>query len=80
MCHGKTKREVMDARRIVKKKKEKEGKDFEKCKGEGGGMDLYKGIQNCLYVPLDALYCQSNAVEQESLDYYIQPVKENTRR
>lgn len=33
MGHGKTKREVVDIiRRIVKKKKEKEDKDFGKCK------------------------------------------------
>ena len=40
--------------KTVKKKKEKKGKDFEKCKFmvRDGGMDLYKGIQNCLYIPL----------------------------
>ena len=44
MGQGKTKREVIDVvRRTVKKKKEKEGKDFEKCKFNGG-MDMYKGI------------------------------------
>ena len=38
MGHGKTKREVIDVvRRTVKKKKEKEGKDFEKCKFNGEG-------------------------------------------
>ena len=55
MGHGKTKREVIDVvRRTVKKKKEKEGKDFKNANlmVRGGGMDLYKGIQNCLYVLL----------------------------
>ena len=38
MGHGKTKREVLDiVRRTVKKKKEKEGKDFGKCKFNGEG-------------------------------------------
>ena len=38
MDHGKTKREVIDiVRRTVKKKKGKEGQDFEKCKFNGGG-------------------------------------------
>ena len=51
MGNGKTKREVIDVvRRTVKKKKEKEGKDFEKCKLKvrGGSMDLYIGMQTIL--------------------------------
>ena len=79
MGHGKTKREVIDVvRRTVKKKKEKEGKDFEKCKFNGeeqqhGFVQRHPKLSLCT---ADALsYCRSNAVDQESLDYYFSLLK-----
>ena len=75
MGHGKTKREVIDVvRRTVKKQKEKEGKDFEKCKFNGEGW-WHKFVQRHPKLSLrtaDALsFCWSNAVHQESLGYYF---------
>ena len=79
MGHGKTKREVIDnVRRTAKKKKEKKGEGFEKCKFNGEGWwNRFK--QRHLKLSLhtaDALsYCRSNAVDQERLDYYFSLLK-----
>ena len=79
MGHGKTKRKVIDVvRRTVKKKKEKEGKDFEKFKfnGEGWWHGFVQRHPKLSLRTADTLsYCQSNAVEQESLDYYFRLLK-----
>ena len=55
-------------RRTVKKKERVEKYNL---MVRGGGLDLYKGILNYLYIyEADALsYCWSNAVDQKSLDY-----------
>ena len=75
MGHGKTKREVLDiVRRTVKKKKEKEGKDFGKFKfnGEGWWQGFIQRHSKLSLRTSDALsYCRSNAVDKESLDYYF---------
>ena len=79
MDHGKTKREVTDiVRRTVKKKKEKEDEDFEKCKfnGEGRWNRFVLRHPKLSLRTADALsYCRSNAVDQESIDYYFSPLK-----
>ena len=77
--HGKTKREVIDVvRRTVKKKKEKEVKDFEKFKfnGERWWHGFVQRHPKLSLHTADALsYCRSNAVDQESLDYYFSLLK-----
>ena len=79
MGHGKTKREVIDIiRRTVKKKKEKEGKDFGKCKfnGEGWWQGFIQRHSKLSLHTSDALsYCQSNAVDKERLEYYFSLLK-----
>ena len=79
MGHGKTRREVIDiVRRTVRKKKEKEGEDFEKCKFNGKGwwhgfVQRHPKLALCTADTLS--YCRSNAVDQESLDYYFSLLK-----
>ena len=54
MGHG-TKREVIDVvRRTVKERRKRRVKSLKSSNlmVRSGGMDLYKGIQNCLYVLL----------------------------
>ena len=83
MGHGKTKREVIDiVRRTVKKKKDKESKDFEKCRfnGEGWWHGFIQWYPNLCLCTSDALsYCRSNAVDQESLHYYLSLLKKTLK-
>ena len=79
MGHGKTKREVIDiVRRTVKKKMKKEGKDFEelKFKGEGWWQGFTRRHPELSLRTSDVLsHCRSNAVDQDSLDYYFSLLK-----
>ena len=79
MGHGKTKREVIDiVRKTVEKKMKKEGKDFEKCdfRGEGWWQGFTQRHPNISLRISDALsHCRSNAVDQDSLDYYFSLLK-----
>ena len=59
MRHHKTKREMIDVmRRTVKKRRKRGVKTLRSANlmVRGGGMDLYKGIKNCIYVPLMHYY------------------------
>ena len=79
----KTKREVIDiVRRTAKKKKEKEGEDFEKCKFNGEGWwngFVQRHPKLSLRTANSLSYCRSIAVDQESIDYYFSLLKKALR-
>ena len=64
------------------KKKEKEGKDFEKFKfnGEEWWHGFVQRYPKLSLPTADTLsYCRSNAVDQESIDYYFSLLKKTLK-
>ena len=83
MGHGITKREVIDVvRKTIKKRRKRRVKTLKKFKfnSEGwwhGFVQRHPKLSLCTADTLS--YCQSNTVDQESIDYYFSMLKKTLK-